>query len=39
MKSPGRPFTYATEDTVVTDHDLIIVAGTEIDIERFAALG
>jgi len=38
VKSPGRPFTYATEKTVVTDQDLIIVSGTESDIERFAAL-
>ncbi|KQO96694.1 potassium channel family protein [Leifsonia sp. Leaf264] len=39
VKSPGKPFTYATEQTVVSDHDLIIVSGTEADIERFAALG
>ena len=39
VKSPGKPFTYATADTVVSDHDLIIVSGTEGDIERFAALG
>jgi len=39
VKSPGKPFTYATEDTVVSNHDLIIVSGTEGDIERFAALG
>lgn len=39
VKSPGRPFTYATADTVVSDHDLIIVSGTSSDIERFAALG
>ena len=39
VKSPGRPFSYATAETVVSDHDLIIVAGTEGDIERFAALG
>jgi len=39
VKSPGRPFTYATAETVVSNHDLIIVAGTEGDIERFAALG
>ena len=38
VKSPGRPFTYATEKTVVTDQDLIIVSGTESDIERFASL-
>jgi len=38
VKSPGKPFTYATPETVVSDHDLIIVTGTEGDIERFAAL-
>ncbi|WP_437583817.1 potassium channel family protein [Paramicrobacterium sp. CJ85] len=38
VKSPGKPFTYATADTVVTDHDLIIVSGASGDIERFAAL-
>ena len=39
VKSPGKPFTYATAETVVSNHDLIIVSGTEADIERFAALG
>jgi len=38
VKSPGKPFTYATEQTVVSNHDLIIVSGTNEDIERFAAL-
>ncbi len=38
VKSPGKPFTYATEQTVVSNHDLIIVSGTEGDIEKFAAL-
>jgi trk system potassium uptake protein TrkA len=38
VKSPGKPFTYATEQTVVTNHDLIIVSGTNEDIEAFAAL-
>lgn len=38
VKSPGKPFTYATEHTVVTNHDLIIVSGSNEDIERFAAL-
>ncbi|MGO2658453.1 potassium channel family protein [Mycetocola reblochoni] len=38
VKSPGKPFTYATADTVVSNHDLIIVSGTSSDIERFAAL-
>jgi trk system potassium uptake protein TrkA len=38
VKSPGKPFTYATADTIVSNHDLIIVAGTATDIERFATL-
>ena len=38
VKSPGRPFRYAEANTVVTNHDLIIVSGTNSDIERFAAL-
>lgn len=38
VKSPGKDFTYATEQTVVSNRDLIIVTGTERDIERFAAL-
>ena len=38
VKSPGRPFRYAEANTVVTNHDLIIVSGTNRDIERFAAL-
>ena len=38
VKSPGKPFTYATEHTVVSNHDLIIVSGTESDIDRFASL-
>ncbi|WP_345763323.1 potassium channel family protein [Diaminobutyricibacter sp. McL0608] len=38
VKSPGKPFTYATAETVVSNHDLIIVSGASGDIERFAAL-
>ncbi|WP_285114422.1 TrkA family potassium uptake protein [Leifsonia sp. fls2-241-R2A-40a] len=38
VKSPGKPFTYATAETVVSDHDLVIVSGASADIERFAAL-
>lgn len=38
VKSPGKPFSYAEANTVVTNHDLIIVSGTNVDIERFAAL-
>ena len=38
VKSPGKPFTYATEKTTITNHDLIIVSGSNDDIERFAAL-
>ncbi|UCR87994.1 potassium channel family protein [Mycetocola spongiae] len=39
VKSPGKPFTYATSQTVVSNHDLVIVSGTSADIERFAAIG
>ncbi len=38
VKSPGKPFRYAEANTVVTNHDLIIVSGTNVDIERFAGL-
>ncbi|QTV80116.1 potassium channel family protein [Microbacterium sp. NIBRBAC000506063] len=38
VKSPGKPFRYAEADTVVSNHDLIIVSGTNRDIERFASL-
>jgi trk system potassium uptake protein TrkA len=38
VKSAGRPFRYAEAGTTVTDHDVIIVSGTDRDVERFAAL-
>ena len=38
VKSPGQDFTYATAETVVSNHDLIIVSGNSADLERFAAL-
>ena len=38
VKSPGKDFTYATPETVVSNHDLIIVSGNSLDIERFATL-
>ena len=38
VKSPGKGFTHATADTVVSNHDLVIVSGLASDIERFAAL-
>jgi trk system potassium uptake protein TrkA len=38
VKSPGKDFTYATPDTVVSNHDLIIVSGNSGDIEKFATL-
>lgn len=38
VKSPGKPFTYAMADTVVSNHDLVIVSGSATDVERFAAL-
>ena len=39
VKSPGQPFTYATPDTVVGKHDKIVVAGSNSNVERFAAMG
>ncbi len=37
VKQPGQRFTYATEETVVSDQDIVIVSGTNDAIERFAA--
>ncbi|MFV0433479.1 MAG: potassium channel family protein [Leucobacter sp.] len=36
VKTPGQPFTHATQDTVMSPHDLIIVSGAGADVERFA---
>ncbi len=38
VKSPGAEFTYATPDTVISNHDLIIVSGNSGQIEKFSAL-
>ncbi|MCC6856682.1 MAG: TrkA family potassium uptake protein [Microbacteriaceae bacterium] len=38
VKSPGAEFTYATPDTVISNHDLIIVSGHSTAIEKFATL-
>ena len=38
VKSPGNEFTYATPDTVISNHDLIIVSGKSSAIEKFASL-
>jgi trk system potassium uptake protein TrkA len=38
VKSPGKEFTYATAETVISNHDLIIVSGNSADIEKFASL-
>jgi trk/ktr system potassium uptake protein len=38
VKSPGTEFTYATAETVITNHDLIIVSGNSAAIEKFSAL-
>ncbi len=38
VKSPGADFTYATPETIVSNHDLIIVSGNSTDIEKFASL-
>lgn len=37
VKSPGTEFTYATAETVISDHDLIIVSGNSGAIEKFAS--
>ncbi len=36
VKSPGNDFTHATAETVISNHDLIVVSGKSLDIERFA---
>lgn len=38
VKSPGKDFTYADSETVISNHDLVIVSGNSADIERFASL-
>jgi trk system potassium uptake protein TrkA len=38
VKSPGSDFTYAAPDTVISNHDLIIVSGKSAAIEKFATL-
>ena len=38
VKSPGKEVRYAEANTVISNHDLIIVSGTNSDIERFASL-
>jgi trk system potassium uptake protein TrkA len=37
VKSPGKDFTYATPETKVSEHDILIVSGATSLIERFAA--
>lgn len=38
VKSPGGAFQEARAETVVGDHDVILVSGAETDLERFSAL-
>ena len=38
VKSPGKDFTYATPESVLSNHDLIIVSGQSTAIEKFAGL-
>ncbi|MBN9605410.1 MAG: TrkA family potassium uptake protein [Actinomycetales bacterium] len=38
VKTPGKEFTYATPDTMISDHDLIIASGSTGALDRFAAL-
>jgi trk system potassium uptake protein TrkA len=37
VKSPGKEFTYAGQDTIISRHDVILVAGHSELLERFAA--
>jgi len=38
VKSPGKEFTYATAETPISDHDIIIASGHTRDLDKFAAL-
>jgi trk system potassium uptake protein TrkA len=38
VKTPGKDFTHATQDTVVHDGDLIIVSGPRTQVEDFAEM-
>lgn len=38
IKSPGKEFTHATAETIISNHDVIIVSGKSVEIERFASL-
>lgn len=38
IRKPGQRFTHATPDTIVSDHDVLIVSGTPEDLDRFANL-
>jgi trk system potassium uptake protein TrkA len=38
VKSPGRDFTHATAETVVSQGDLIIVSGPRAKVERFSEM-
>ena len=38
VKSPGKDFTYATPETVVSNHDLIIASGSTGALDKFSAL-
>ena len=36
IKPKGQPFTYATPDTVVQAEDILLVAGEQQQVQRFA---
>jgi trk system potassium uptake protein len=38
VKAPGGDFTYATNETVLHDDDIVLVSGATNDLERFARL-
>jgi len=39
VKSPGKEFTYATAETPISDHDVIIASGKTRALDKFAAIG
>ncbi len=39
IKPAGKPFTYATAETKISKRDMLVVAGTTADIDRFTTLG
>jgi tRNA G37 N-methylase TrmD len=38
VKPAGSPFTYAERDTLLGEHDLIVVAGHRSDVDRLSKI-